>query len=178
MESNRLFRIYDIRGERMDSELEKVRLKIYLRHLLPIKEDARTLDVSKVDFSKDVFVVSNKDLYRETFVLGLLALKKKRSYKVINAYRLIDIMVGNDLEYKAVSHIGEDILMVTLGYNEMENKRQIEVINQVIDIRRMSKKLTWIFYKGMLFDATKLGIRLTPVSLDKDVKSRSGGRLI
>jgi len=160
-------------------ELEKRRLKIYLRHLLPIKEDANNIDVSNINFNEDCFIVSNKDYYREVFVLGLLALKRKVTYKVMSAYRLLDIMLEHDLEYKSFAHINEEFLLLTLGYDEMENKRQIDVINQVINVRRMSGRKTWLFYKGIMNEATSLHVCVKPVCIDKGTsKSSRGGRLI
>lgn len=157
-------------------DLEKVRLKIYLRHLLPLKDEAKELDVSMVDFTKDCFVVSLKDLYREVFVLGLLSLKKKKSYRVMSAYRLLDIMLEHDLVYHSVAHINEDILMLTLGYDEMENKRQTDIINQTINIRRMRGKHTWIFFKGSMYEANSMKVCIKPICIDKVQKK--GSRVI
>jgi hypothetical protein len=72
-----------------------------------------------------------------------------RSYRYLNAYELIDIYLGNHPDYRALLSISADIVVIDYGFDEFENKRQEDALNQVISNQIRRKKLVWIFSYGM-----------------------------
>ena len=59
---------------------------------------------------------------------------KITDYKIFNAYELIDIFLGKHPDYKSFFSIRTGFLVLTFGWNEFENKRQEDVILQMLDI--------------------------------------------
>lgn len=161
----------------MDRELDLIRLKLYLRPLLPIKKEVLDL-IKQEQLSKSLSQVylSTQDICKELFVSILMSLDHKVSYKVMNAYRLLDIMLEHDLEYKSASHISEEYLFLFSGYDEMQNKRQGDVINQIMQLRSFNNKKTILFHKGNQRSLADLNIKLKPIILETK-SSRAGGML-
>lgn len=161
----------------MDKELNLIRLRLYLKPLLPIKREVFSLiKQEQLSDSLSQVYVSSQDMCKELFVAILMKLDHKVSYKVMNAYRLLDIMLEHDLEYKSASHITEEYLFLFSGYDEMENRRQGDVINQIMQLRSFSNKKTILFHKGNQRSLADLGVKIKPIVLETK-PSRTGGML-
>lgn len=102
--------------------------------------------------SKYLIVKYEKDLMRYV-VTALMMMTGYKPIKIMNAYNLIDVLVGNSEEYSCISDIEGDIICVYLGYSEMENKRQSDVIEQLLEKQVMSGKSFWLLYKGNDFNS-------------------------
>lgn len=146
---------YDIKDNKyvLSKDEQLKRMTIYYNKLLPLdtnKDDLEKLShqLEKYNFKDSLVFISSKDIYKSVFYLGLRSLGKKVQYEVMNAYRLIDIYLGNDPLYKSVSAIECKYLLIYLGYNEFENKRQGDIIDQVMSLRKTEGKYTWLFYRG------------------------------
>lgn len=166
----------------LSPEQQLKRMKIYYGKLLPLdtnKEELLKLSdkVKDFNFKQTLTIISSKDIYKSVFYLGLRSLGKKVNYEVMNAYRLIDIYLGNDPVYKSVSAIENKYLLLYLGYNEFENKRQGDIIDQVMSLRRTENKYTWLFYRGNKTGYSNYRIKCENVYYIEIEKKQTGGLL-
>jgi len=67
---------------------------------------------------------------------------------MMNAYRLIYILVGEDEDYPNLNEVKTPNLVIYLGYAELQNKRQGDVIEQIFEIQRVRGHRLWLYYKG------------------------------
>lgn len=127
-----------------------------------------------IDFRKGVILLSTQDLMKTCFLYGILSIGEEVSFKMMNAYGLIEILLGLSREedaYTAISQLEHRVVALYLGYSEMENRRQSDVIEQLFSlsstrgpIRRVSSEYetshlvgqaVWLFFKGSLSHMTK-----------------------
>ena len=118
----------------------------------------------KVDFTKNVLVIYQKDIAREVFLSGFARQEEYKSYKLYNVGDLMDIFFGNR-SYKSGNDeedvinseldISKDVLCVTVNYYETSGKSEWrdEIMVSTIVNRGNGKfkgkvKLNWIFSKG------------------------------
>lgn len=120
-------------------------------------------DICRIDnFNKDIFKevldrVTDRDFELIQFsgeLLNYIAMAKViksqryQSYMFINAYELIDIYLGNKEEIKCISDIEVSLAIVYMGYSEFENKRQLDVLEQLFEQQRVNRRKLWILYRG------------------------------
>jgi len=74
-----------------------------------------------------------------------------RSYSVWHAYELIEVFLQHHPTTQSIFDISDDIAIVMCGFEEFANKRQEDILLQLMDVRRSRNKITWIFYNGNNF---------------------------
>ena len=122
----------------------------YKEFIVPIaKEDAKKIQESlaNVSVDKSMVLVSSKDMMKPTFAC-LFAKKGFVSYKFMSAYSLLDVYLGNNEDYKTILDISADVVCLYLGYGEFENKRQDDVIIQLMSYLEQFKHHVWLYFKG------------------------------
>lgn len=86
--------------------------------------------------------------YQALLASYLMAVGKYKNVQVLNAYKLIEIYLDKDEEWKSISDIECEILVITLGYAEFPNKQQGNIINQVIEQQLSRGQKFWLFVRG------------------------------
>lgn len=128
------------------------RFKAHYRDLYPMvvpeggMEFIRTCLSNVLDVKKPVLVVCPTDLMRPSFAY-LFSRIGFVDYRLMSAYSLIDIFLGNNEEEKTVLDISPDVVCLYLGYGEFENKRQADVIIQLVNALMMEGKTLWLYAK-------------------------------
>lgn len=126
------------------------RFKRHYRDLFPAELDLKcksflkTLD--KLDLSKPVFILNPNDYMKQSFAY-LFMKKGFVDYKLMSAYSLLDIYLGNSEEIKTVMDVSSSVVCLYLGYGEFENKRQSDVVIQLINNQVMQGKTVWVYCK-------------------------------
>ena len=99
--------------------------------------------------SADFVVVSyDRDLMNYSLMSLLFRNSAYEDTLVINAYTLLEIYLGKSEDWVSISDIENKIVCVYLGYSEFENRRQSDIIEQLIEQQRVHNKKFWLFYKG------------------------------
>jgi hypothetical protein len=81
----------------------------------------------------------------------LTLLDKKKVFKTIDAYRLIEIHLEKDLEYRTNYPIVNcDLLVILLGFGDPTNKYLPELLLQVLNRRELTRKPTWVLLGSTL----------------------------
>lgn len=86
--------------------------------------------------------------YEPILLAKLISLGEFKNVQLLNAYKLIEIYLDKDEEWKSVSDIECDILVVTLGFAEFPNKQQGNIICQAIEQQIVRKKGFWLIVRG------------------------------
>lgn len=69
----------------------------------------------------------------------------QQGWTTIDAYRLIEIFLGEDKEFDTQSPITEsDLLIILLGFGDPRNRYLPELLIQVLSRRELTNKPTWI----------------------------------
>ena len=103
---------------------------------------------------KDFAIVQYQEDMLNYVAMALVLLNGKyESYVFMNAYELIDIYLGNKEEFKCLSDIECQMAIVYMGYNEFENKRQADVLEQLMQLQRVEKKKFYLLYRGTAVEA-------------------------
>lgn len=131
--------------------------KAYIQPLKPISlgdEDRGTLNaLTEAGFHNGPIHLTFSDIPQAKIngILAalLLANSPLPSYLALNVYELLEIYLGNDPRFSSVLHLKMDRLILMRGYNEFENKRQMDIILQTHDNRRRYGKLTWYVKVGL-----------------------------
>lgn len=134
-------------------EQQKRRLELNYPQLFPLNADTRDLtmvvnNLKGKDFTKFSLVISPYDWMRPTFLYMFMSLGKYVSSKICNAYEFLDIYLGNSEEYQSIAEIEVDVIATYLGYGEFENKRQEDILLQLINYQKARNKNFWLFFKG------------------------------
>lgn len=131
----------------------------------------------KVDFEHNLLITLRNDSANEIFLSGFFSYfqqKMFKSYRVFTAAELLDVSFGSkssknitedfDDDESINSHlfINEDILCLFLNYGEATNARLEPIIIETIltrnksitnvERKNKSKKLTWVYFKGIEAD--------------------------
>lgn len=133
------------------------RLRTHYPALFPLDipfEDNKTIlsflkgALKEVDFEGNVFITCKHNLIKPIMLYGFISLGKYVQYDFIGGSRLQDIYFEKDDEYVSLSRLNSKNLILYLGYKEIKNKMQSELVEHVIEDRYIKGKTTWIFYKG------------------------------
>ena len=129
------------------------RVKATYSALFPLntkKEDMDTIknSLKGKDFKKSTLIICPYDWMRPTFLFMFLSLGEYVSNKIFNAYKLLDIYLGNDEEFQSISQVSAEYIATYLGYGEFENRRQADSIVQLASYQDSRNKSTWLYYKG------------------------------
>jgi hypothetical protein len=144
-------------GLKVDNDFKKKRMKVNYPHLFPLfipfKDKKQTLrdirdNLKDVNFNNNVGIFCKHDLMKACMLYGFITLGEYVDYNFMNGYRLLNISLGKDNDYNDVTYINNDYLIIYLGYKEFNNKRQSDVVEQVIEDRMIKNKKTWIYYMG------------------------------
>ena len=159
----------------------------YKEFIVPVsKEDSENIQSSlaKVSVDKSMVLVSSRDLMKPTFAC-MFAKKGFVSYKFMSAYSLLDIYLGNNEDYKTILDISADVVCLYLGYGEFENKRQDDVIVQLMSYLEQFKHHVWLYFKGSMNELKSNHSELcrylessNGVIVDMNHSSGGGGRII
>lgn len=143
--------------------LQRKRMEAMFPELFPLglagPEGHKTLKVVKkrlenVDFSKGAVIVSQRDLMKPVFLYAFLSLGENPHHIILNAFRLLEIYLRSDPEFVTVSELTHRVIAVYLGYSEFENKRQTDVIEQLMDMCAVRSQILWLFIKGGVSSVT------------------------
>lgn len=78
-------------------------------------------------------------------VAGVLLADSKRSFITMDAYRLIEIFLDQDEEFKTANPTTEtDLFILLMGFGDPRNKYLPELIIQVLSRRELTSKPTWV----------------------------------
>lgn len=159
-----------------------------------IDKDVLKKVYSQIENIEDLHFISySKDLLSYVAMTLLIKHGKYDDIAIMNAYRLLDIFLGNDEIYKSILDLDNKIVILYLGYSECENKRQGDVICQLVEYQRVRGNKTWILYKGnqntfsskypnLQTVLEENGCNFTDISLDEckvnKPNNRYNGRLI
>jgi len=129
-----------------------MRAQVYLRPLGDIEKPSAGMitKVKTVVPHSNIFInFKGGKQSEQNGVLAHLLLRSGRSFEVLNAYELIEIFLGHMAErYQSVLEIRAPLLIILFGYAEMENRRQEDLILQVLDNRIRLGLHTWFVCKG------------------------------
>lgn len=132
----------------------KKKIKRFLTKLLPIKEPP----VSYLQFLDKFTPKSNyyilSDISDIAVVNGILAKMLLKfgldtSYTILNIYELVDIFLGHNPEYQSIFDIYHKVVILTAGYNEMENKRLEEITIQFMTQKLRKGDFIWLYNNGL-----------------------------
>lgn len=132
------------------------------REIMPIVDPLvnERKKILSLPYRKEFLVRSSRDIYKEVAYLYFLNNKLLDYVRVIHVYQLIDVYLGNSQRWSTILQINDPLVVILLGYNEFENKRTNEVLNQYLSYRKDDPllKCLLVFYKGneLLYD-TKYG---------------------
>jgi len=134
---------------------EKFRIKRFRAHyseLFPAEMDTRCKTFLKkslesIDLKKPVLIVNPNDFMRQSFIFMFMRLGFV-DYKFLSAYTLLDIYLGNNEDLKSVLDVNSDVVCLYLGYGEFENKRQIDVIIQLVNNLTIQGKTVWVYCRA------------------------------
>lgn len=140
--------------------LIRKRVKAYLAPLGPAVEPSpQVVSVfDENDHKRNLYISSvehNTLIAKGIFAVLLLRGGFTRTYRFLNMYELIEIYLGKRDE-NSIFTLKDDVLMLTYGFNEFANKRQEDIVLQLLDFRQGLKKITWIYCCGGGLD--KLGL--------------------
>ncbi len=125
-------------------------LKGYLReYFAPVPEKYLVkLQAARMEvFKKDYFICGSRESLRPAVTFYLLSGGRK-TWKVINAYDLLEIYLGHVEDFKSIFELGEPHIIITHGNQEFVNRRQWDIINQFCAWRNLSHRRTMIFGLG------------------------------
>lgn len=76
----------------------------------------------------------------------ILALSAEgKSVKAIDAYRLVEIFIDKDEEFRSYQDIADyELLVIMLGFGDVKNQRLPDLIMQVLNRRELIQKPTWV----------------------------------
>lgn len=137
-------------------EIKLNRLKSRYPYLFPLNivgDKNEKLSIVKehledVDVTKSMMIFDSTDNLKLFSLYALLKLHKYVDCEFMNAYRLVNIFLGLDEVYQSIQSINSQVTIVYLGYAEMENKRQAEILCQFIEQQIVANRVVWLYYKG------------------------------
>lgn len=139
----------------MDNELKdwkKHVLQEYLHdyYVSPIKDPAKKKILADLFVKKEDFYalcVSSRNELKQVVQYYLLSFKGRVYWKDFNSYELVQSFIDSNSPLELTSIY--DVVVIYHGFNEMENKRLGDIVNQVVEFRR---------HKGLktLFISTKI----------------------
>ena len=107
-----------------------------------------TQTLGSMKFKTQMCFVSNKDFYRYIFMYYLLSLGRYVSFECHNAYYFTEVFLGKFEDYRSLYDFNQEVLGITLGYNETSNVRTLDLITQLFEIRRAKDLKTLLCIKG------------------------------
>jgi len=138
--------------------VSREKLKIYLRKLRPLTPvdtiGFHVLPLGDIDSNDNLFIRWNQmDMKKINGVLAHLLVKcgVYRTYSVYHAYELIEIFLQHHPDIKSIFDIRDDVSIILCGFEEFANKRQEDIILQLLDVRRSRNLITWLFHNGTKF---------------------------
>lgn len=93
-------------------------------------------------------IIYDNDVMNYVLMALLMRFGKYSDVLIINAYTLLDIYLGKNDDWKSIEDIENKIVCVYLGYSEFENRRQSDIIEQLIEQQRVRGNKLWLLYKG------------------------------
>lgn len=83
---------------------------------------------------------------REHIAGALLHLKAGgKTFTSMDAYRLVEIFLDKDLDYKSTSDLADyDLYVMLLGFGDIKNQRLPDIIMQALERRRLMQKPSWV----------------------------------
>lgn len=105
-----------------------------------------------------------KDCMGYSIMTLFMRLGRYEDALIINAYTLLDIYLGKSEDYQSISDIENRVVCVYLGYSEFENRRQSDIIEQLMEQQRVHGGKFWLLYKGT--DIREKYPKLTPLIED------------
>ena len=99
--------------------------------------------------TKPVVIVGDKDLMRQSFIVMLTKLGFV-DYEIISSYSLVEIFLGKVEDVQSVLDINPEVLLVYMGYGEMENKRQTDLLIQVMNNQVLLRKKMFLYVRSTL----------------------------
>lgn len=148
----------DASGITASEDFQFKRLRAHFEPLFPLKLGSRKglsdfISLFKEEQKKgSIIVYSKEDIANAVFLALVLYRGKFFSHMKMNGYELIDIYLGHQEDVPSLLSLEADVIMITLGYNEFENRRQEDAILQVLDNQVHKGHQMWIFYKGSQAD--------------------------
>lgn len=76
----------------------------------------------------------------------ILGLKQEgKTFTAMDAYRLVEIFLDKDEEFKSTSDIAQyDLYVMLLGFGDIKNQRLPDIIVQALQRRTLLQKPTWV----------------------------------
>jgi len=133
--------------------IKKRKIQHYLRTLGRLSDPGELAIkvLEKVDPSKNLYILCNeRDMAKISGMFAFLLIRRARfdSFKVMNVYELIEVFLGKHDDADSIFKLNDSVLMLTNGFQEMENRRQEDLILQTLENRRRSGKVTWFYNRG------------------------------
>lgn len=131
--------------------LGKLKLHARFKTLGPYEFDRKFLSPLRRVNPGDLCILTEvKSQAKINGAVGLMWAKAGLSkyLRVMNAYELIEIYLGNLESYKSIFELKMDILVLMYGYSEFENRRQSDIILQTMENRRRLGLQTWFVNLG------------------------------
>lgn len=97
-----------------------------------------------IDVRKNYTVVGDYKNFKK-FCAYYLLKDGRKDWELMNAYTLIEIYLGKYEDIKSIFEINVPYLILTFGIDEMENKRQWDIINQYLSWRYLQGYFTVFF---------------------------------
>lgn len=116
-----------------------------------------------IDFE---LVIHEEDIMR--YILATMIMKNGRyeDTLIMNAYTLLDVYLGKHEDYSSILDIENRVICLYMGYSELFNKRQSDVIEYLVEQQRIKGHKLWLIYKGSQID-TKYP-KLKPIIIENE----------
>lgn len=128
------------RCECLEREANKLRLGVF--------NTANVRDSSSLSGlrEKDLLVEGPIRVIREHVARVLLDMAEEgKSYYCMDAYRLVEIFLDKDEEFKTSQDLADfDLLVMLLGFGDVANRRLPDLILQALNRRELVQRPTWV----------------------------------
>lgn len=146
------------KGMEVTPEFKLLQLKSRFRELFPLgvtKEELKSLwtlfksDQRLEEASKgNAVVYMTEDVLNPLLLYMFVSRGSKDPFILMNAYSLIEIYLGHNENITSIEQLESQLIVLYMGYSEFENKRQADIIMQLIEQQIIRRGNLWIVYKG------------------------------
>lgn len=144
-------------GKALNKDYQIMRFKTHYSVLFPVKVDENIKKnseyikeaVGEVKKEENLLIICEKDYMKLSYISALLSLGKFVAFKLLNSYELIEIFLDRKIDkYTSILDIDDELIGLTMGYSEPENKRQEDLLCQFLEERSTKKLPVWVFFRG------------------------------
>lgn len=94
------------------------------------------------------YVCMSEDILRPLLLRLFVEKGQFTDYRLMNAYSLIEIYLGHNDDITSIEQLESNHIVLYLGFSEFENKRQADIIMQLIEQQLLRRGTLWLIYKG------------------------------